>query len=67
VVIRSFKTDVVGAVKSFLEPQKLQQMKRNVAAIENRAVFEIPELMASLLPGDEPNSREILSDVTAGR
>jgi 1,2-diacylglycerol 3-beta-galactosyltransferase len=67
VVIRSFKTDVVGAVKSFLEPEKLQEMKRNVAATENRAVFEIPELMASLLPADEPNPREVLSDVTAGR
>ena len=67
VVIRSFKSDVVGAVKSFLEPGRLQEMKRNVAALDNRAVFEIPELLASLLLADEANPREMLSNVTAGR
>jgi len=67
VVIRSFKTDVVDAVKSFLQPERLAEMKRNVAAVENRAVFEIPEFMASLLPAEAANPREILSDVPASR
>jgi Glycosyltransferase family 28 C-terminal domain len=67
VVIRSFQGDVVGAVESFLEPARLQEMKRNVTAIENRAVFEIPELIASLLPAGEANPGEILSGVTASR
>ena len=47
-VIRSF-SDVVPAVRTFLDPEKLNEMKRNVASLHNRAVFEIPEFLAKLL------------------
>jgi hypothetical protein len=41
---------VVGA-KKMLEPGQLEEFKKNVAKIENRAVFEIPEILARLLEG----------------
>ena len=65
VVVENFRSDVVGTVKSLLEPGKLDGMKRNVSALRNRAVFEIPEFMGSLLAENEPNHRETPSSVTA--
>jgi UDP-N-acetylglucosamine:LPS N-acetylglucosamine transferase len=53
VVISHFKTEILGAVRTFLEPARLQEMRRNVAALSNRAVFEIPEFLSSLLGGKE--------------
>jgi hypothetical protein len=49
IVIKSF-ADVVPAVRSLLEPGKLSGLKRNVMALNNRAVFEIPEFLSALLP-----------------
>jgi len=49
VVVKHFKKEIVGAVQAFLEPGKLQEMKRNVGALNNRAVFEIPEFLSNLL------------------
>jgi len=63
VVLGNFKSDVVGAVSALLEPDKLAGMKRNVSALHNRAVFEIPELLASLLAGREPKHRDMSSRV----
>ena len=65
VVLRSFKYDVAGPVKLFLDSEKLHDMQRNVAALNNRAVFEIPEFLASLLRDGERNPKEILSGVVA--
>ncbi len=48
-VIRSF-ANVVPAVRSMLEAGKLDEMKNNVGKLHNRAVFEIPEFLATLLP-----------------
>jgi UDP-N-acetylglucosamine:LPS N-acetylglucosamine transferase len=48
VVISHFKTEIVGAVRAFLEPARLQEMKGNVAALNNRAVFEIPQFLSGL-------------------
>jgi len=56
VVVRSFEKDVVPAVRSFLEPGKLDAMKRNVAALHNRAVFEIADYLAKLLQGEEKHA-----------
>jgi hypothetical protein len=64
-VVRNFKADVVSATKSFLEPGKLLEMKQNVGALNNRAVFEIPEFLASLLEDREANPVEMLSGTTA--
>jgi len=52
IVLKSFK-DVVSGVKQMLEPGKLAEFRKNAAALNNRAVFEIPEILAGLL--GEPN------------
>jgi hypothetical protein len=36
-------------VKELLEPATLAEFRRNVGALNNRAVFEIPEIFAKLL------------------
>lgn len=48
IVLKSFK-DVVIGVKQMLEPAKLAEFRKNVAAQNNRAIFEIPEIFANLL------------------
>jgi hypothetical protein len=48
IVLKSFK-DVAEGVKQMLEPATLAGFRKNVAAQENRAVFEIPEILAGLL------------------
>jgi hypothetical protein len=53
IVLKSFD-DVAEGVKQMLEPAALAAFRRNVATQQNRAVFEIPEILAKLL--GEPNS-----------
>ena len=53
IVLKSFE-QVVEGVKGMLDPAALAAFRRNVAALENRAVFEIPEILAKLL--DESHS-----------
>lgn len=48
IVLKSFKS-VVDGVKQMLEPATLEPLRKNVAAQENRAIFEIPEILAKLL------------------
>src|ERR1700737_346863 len=48
IVLKSFN-DVTEGVKRMLDPAALAEFRRNVAAQENRAVFEIPEILAKLL------------------
>jgi glycosyl transferase family 28/monogalactosyldiacylglycerol (MGDG) synthase len=48
IVLKSFR-DVVAGVRQMLEPATLAEFRRNVAALENRAIFEIPEILAQLL------------------
>ena len=47
-VLKNF-AGVVPAVQSLLEPGKLVELQRNVRSLHNRAVFEIPEFLATLL------------------
>ena len=47
-VIKNFK-GIVPAVQLFLQPGKLAELQRNVAVLQNRAVFEIADFLASLL------------------
>jgi 1,2-diacylglycerol 3-beta-galactosyltransferase len=49
VVLRSF-ADIAEGVKQMLDPTVYAQFRRNVECINNRAVFEIPEIVNSLLP-----------------
>jgi hypothetical protein len=48
IVLKSFR-HVVEGVRQMLEPAALAEFRRNVAAQENRAIFEIPEILAKLL------------------
>jgi UDP-N-acetylglucosamine:LPS N-acetylglucosamine transferase len=48
IVLKSF-AEVAEGVTSMLEPTTLAAFRKNVAAQENRAVFEIPEILAKLL------------------
>jgi len=57
IVLKSFR-DIAEGAKRMLEPDTLAVFRKNVAAQQNRAVFEIPEILAKLLR--EPNS------ITAG-
>jgi 1,2-diacylglycerol 3-beta-galactosyltransferase len=48
IVLKSFQ-EVVEGVQKVLEPATLAEFRKNVSAQENRAVFEIPEILAKLL------------------
>jgi 1,2-diacylglycerol 3-beta-galactosyltransferase len=48
IVLKSFR-EVVAGVRQMLEPASLAEFRRNVAAQESRAIFEIPEILAKLL------------------
>ena len=52
IVLKNFE-DIVAGVRQLLEPGKLAQFRANVAALDNRAIFEIPEIFAKLL-GEPP-------------
>ncbi len=47
-VVRSFRK-ICPAVRELLDPAVLGRMQRNAAAVENRAVFEIPQILQCIL------------------
>ena len=48
IVLPSFQ-GIVAGVQRMLEPATLAEFRKNVAALDNRAIFEIPEILAKLL------------------
>jgi 1,2-diacylglycerol 3-beta-galactosyltransferase len=66
VVLKSFD-DVVNGVKEMLEPAKLTEFKKNVAAQNNRAIFEIMDILAGLLDKNggqaDPSPRPVRESV----
>jgi Glycosyltransferase family 28 C-terminal domain len=50
VVLKNFR-DVESAVKDLLQNGRLETIKRKIAGVENRAVFEIPEILNDILVG----------------
>ena len=48
IVLKNFRGVVEGA-RRMLEPDTLGEFRKNVAALNNRAIFEIPEILARLL------------------
>jgi len=48
IVLRSF-SEVVSGVQRMLDPATLAGFRKNVATLENRAIFEIPEILDKLL------------------
>lgn len=47
-VVRHFR-EIESAVQRLLSGRNLEEMKRNIAAMENRAVFEIPAILERIL------------------
>ena len=47
-VLKNFG-EIVRGVKQLLEPGRLVELRRNTEKLNNRAVFEIPEILAKLL------------------
>ena len=62
IVLHGFE-DVVSGVKQMLDPGTLARLRGNVARLDNRALFEIPEILAGLLEGNaeaaEPKQRAL--------
>ena len=52
IVLKSFR-QVVHGVRQMLEPATRAELRKNIAAQENRAIFEIPDILAKLL-GEAP-------------
>ena len=50
IVLKSFR-GVAAGLREMLEPTTLAEFKKNVTALENRAIFEIPDFIAILLEG----------------
>jgi 1,2-diacylglycerol 3-beta-galactosyltransferase len=48
IVLDNFR-QVVEGVRQMLDPVTLAEFRKNVAAQNNRAIFEIPEILAKLL------------------
>jgi UDP-N-acetylglucosamine:LPS N-acetylglucosamine transferase len=61
IVLKGFE-EVVEGVKRILDPATLATFRKNVAAQQNRAVFEIPEILSKLL---SETSAEPLSAIPA--
>jgi hypothetical protein len=54
IVLGNFR-EIVGGVKQMLEPGALAEFRGNVERLENRAIFEVPEIFAKLL-GEAPRA-----------
>jgi len=58
IVLHSFQ-EVVEGVRQMTDPARLAQFRKNVAALHNRAIFEIPDMLAGLLmQSEKPSSTE---------
>ena len=55
-VVSSF-SQIEATVRELLQPATLQQYRSNAAALQNRAIFEIPKILASILSATAPTSR----------
>ena len=64
IVVKNF-AGVVPAVRSLLELGKLAKLQRNVTALHNRAVFEIPEFLSSLLAEQNQTQTQAKTPISA--
>jgi hypothetical protein len=65
-VLRSFKK-IEHAVARLIEPETLARYRANAAALENRAVFEIPEIFETIFKRSQTGSRANGNPLLAGR
>jgi hypothetical protein len=64
IVLDSFR-DVAAGVRQMLDPATFAEFRKNVAAQDNRAIFEIPEILATLLGETHEKSRPATSVTVA--
>jgi len=62
IVLDSFDQVVAGATE-MLEPGRLAELTRNAARLENRAVFETPEILERLLNGEKDRGSRKSRDI----
>jgi Glycosyltransferase family 28 C-terminal domain len=62
IVLDNFRS-VAEGVKKIVEPATLARLKNNVKALNNRALFEIPEILAGLMaePQQQKDQQSVLS------
>jgi len=62
IVLDNFRSAAEG-VKKIVEPATLARLKNNVKALNNRALFEIPEILAGLMaePQQQKDQQSVLS------
>jgi Glycosyltransferase family 28 C-terminal domain len=59
IILPNFR-EIVPGMKQLLEPATLAEFRRNVAALNNQAIFEIPEILSKLLGEPSPaNSSQL--------
>jgi 1,2-diacylglycerol 3-beta-galactosyltransferase len=63
IVLHHF-TEIVEGVKQLSESGTLEEFRRSVERIENRAAFEIPEILGRLLEGDRYQESDISDQET---
>ena len=66
IVLKSFR-EVVGGVRQICEPARLAEFRENVARINNRAIFEIPEMLAALLGESTRNDGPSVGEPVSAR
>jgi UDP-N-acetylglucosamine:LPS N-acetylglucosamine transferase len=66
IVLHDFK-EIVGGVKQLLEPATLGEFRGNVAALNNQAIFEIPEILAGLLGEESVVSAGVSGELKTSR
>jgi 1,2-diacylglycerol 3-beta-galactosyltransferase len=49
IALRNFSKEITGAVRRMLDPAQHAQFTASVSKMKNRAVFEIPEILAGIL------------------
>ncbi|MGA8223884.1 MAG: glycosyltransferase [Candidatus Acidiferrales bacterium] len=65
-VLGSFK-EIEGAVARLIEPATLARYRANAAGLENRAVFEIPEILETIFERSQTGARTDGNASLAGR
>jgi hypothetical protein len=62
IVLENFRS-VADGVKKIVEPATLERLKNKVKALDNRALFEIPEILAGLMgeSAQQPDQQAVLA------
>jgi 1,2-diacylglycerol 3-beta-galactosyltransferase len=57
-VVRKFSSEIRNAVETLLAPENYTRFRERAAAIRNRAVYEIPELLEKILAESSGSQRD---------